>query len=166
MIDEQLKFHRATDKDLLIISELAIKLGQQHVGYDRQRFNFESFAPIEKSYRDFFSEQLQNERAVILLAELNKTIVGYAFIRIEQKHFGDLLDAGAWLHDIYFEENIRGRGIGKQFFEEIIKVAKNLGSGSLMLMVSPHNTNARKFFEHCGFRPTMQEMRIDFENKE
>jgi GNAT superfamily N-acetyltransferase len=101
-----------------------------------------------------------------LVVELDETIVGYAFIRFEPDNFGDLFKESAWLHDIYFEKTARGKGIGKRFFTEVIKAAKSLGSESLMLTVSPHNMTAKKFFEQHGFRPTMQEMRLDFEIEE
>lgn len=163
MIEAQLKIRRAKRKDLPKLVELALGLVRQHQNYDAQRFNLSNFEPIQDSYADFFTKQLRSKKAVILVAEFGETIVGYAFIRFESESFVDLINESAWLHDIYFDESARGKGIGKKFFAEIINAAKTLGSNSLMLSVSPHNTNAKKFFEQIGFRPTMQEMRLDFE---
>jgi diamine N-acetyltransferase len=166
MIEEKPKIRRAKRKDLPKIIELGIGLGKQHLNYDTQRFNLINFEPIQETYANFFAKQLRNKKAIILVAELGETIVGYAFIRFEPDNLGDLLKESAWLHDIYFEKTARDKGIGKQFFVEIIKAAKSLGSESLMLTVSSQNETAKRFFEQRGFRPTMQEMRLDFEIEE
>lgn len=163
---EKLNIRQAETKDLAEIIELGIKLAEQHLKYDQKRFTLTVFEPVRETFAGFFSEQLRNEKAKFLVVELNKHIVGYAFVRVESKSFGDLLAESVWLHDIYLDEKSRGKSIGKQFFEEIIKVAKSLGSDNLMLTVSPKNKIAQKFFEQCGFRLTMQEMRLDFENEE
>lgn len=147
--------------DLRAIVDLAVALAKLHFDYDKQRFSRGSFEPLEKTHQDFMRDQLQNPRSVFLLAEENGRIIGYAFLRLEPKSLGDLLDDGAWLHDIYFEEGARSRGVGKLFFDAVVDEAKGLGSKSLMLTVSPHNTTAQKFFAKCGFRHTMHEMRLE-----
>ncbi len=160
--DYELNIRHATIEDLPEIVRLAIELAGQHINYDSDRFNLASFEPIQKTYVDYFSKQLKNSQTIILIAELNQTIVGYAFIRSEPKDFLELLGESVWLHDIYFSETARGNGVGKKFFEAIINEARHLGSKNLMLSVSPHNKTAQKFFTQLGFRPTLQEMRLDF----
>lgn len=108
------------------------------------------------------NEEIKKKNAVVLIAESESEIVGYAFLRIEEESFIELLKTSVWLHDIYLAETARGAGIGKTFFEAIKKAARDLGSDSLMLSVSPHNPTARKFFEQQGFRSTLIEMRLDF----
>ena len=157
-----LTIRRAKMDDLAAIVDLGVELARQHFSYDQQRFTGEPFEPLEQTHQDFFREQLDNPNSVFLIAEENGRIIGYAFLRIERKSLGDLLDDGVWLHDIYFEENARGRGVGKFFFDTVIDEAKKLGSKSLMLTVSPHNATAQEFFAKRGFRQTMIEMRLDF----
>ena len=157
-----LTIRRAKMDDLAAIVDLGVALARQHFNYDQQRFIREPFEPLEQTHTDFFREQLNNPNSVFLVAEENGRIIGYAFLRLERKSLGDLLDNGVWLHDIYFEENARGRGVGKLFFDSVIDEAKKLGSKSLMLTVSPDNKTAREFFTKRGFRQTMIEMRVDF----
>lgn len=159
--DLRLKIRRAAAEDLDALGKLGGELVFQHVAYDKLRFK--PPATIVEDYTEFFKNEIANESSVVLIAELDAEIVGYAFIRFEAASFVELLAAGAWLHDIYLVEAARGKGVSEPFFAAIIEAAQNLGSASLMLSVSPHNSVARKFFERHGFRPTMQEMRLDFE---
>jgi GNAT superfamily N-acetyltransferase len=152
---------RAAIEDLPSISQLAVKLAVQHNNYDKKRFERAAFEPLAESHTDYLSAQMRDRRTVFLVAELNDRIIGYAFLRLEEESLLALLKEGAWLHDIYFEENARGRGISQKFFEAIIEEAKNLGSDSLMLQVASNNAAAQRFFAKLGFRPTMHEMRLD-----
>ena len=68
---------------------------------------------------------------------------------------------GVWLHDIYIDEKARGRGVGESLFRAIKNEAERLGSSFLMLSVSPKNIEGQRFFAKMGFRPTMQEMRLE-----
>jgi len=142
--DLRLNIRRAAAEDLDALGKLGGELVFQHVAYDKLRF--QPTASIVEDYTEFFKNEIANESSVVLIAELDAEIVGYACIRFEAASFVELLAAGAWLHDIY-----------------LVEAARNLGSDNLMLSVSPHNRVARKFFERHGFRPTMQEMRLDFE---
>lgn len=159
-----LKIRRAATGDLDALGRLGSELARQHIGYDKLRFSPND--PKAKSFSEFFAGEIENENSVILIAELSGKIVGHAFIRFEPYSFIDLLNAGAWLHDVYLVESARGKSVSKPFFEAIIEEAHNLDSDSLMLSVSPHKRVARKFFEQNGFRQTMQEMCLDFENEE
>lgn len=157
----ELKIRRARAEDVLALGELGSKLALQHYGYDQLRFTM--FQPLEENHRDFFANEITNQESVVLMLEINKEICGYAFIRLEPSSLVELYQTGAWLHDIYLTEKTRGKSVSKRFFEAILNEARQLGSDHLMLSVSPHNTTARKFFERFGFRPTLLEMRLDFE---
>lgn len=163
-INSELKIRRATIEDVSALGKLGSKLALQHIGYDKSRFT--PVEPLEESHTAFFAGEIKNEKTVILILELDGEIAGYAFLRFEPASFVELIAAGAWLHDIYLTEAARGKGAGSLFFDEIIIEARKMNSKSLMLSVSPHNTTARKFFEQYGFRPTMQEMRLDFKPDE
>ena len=155
-----LKIRRATIEDLPSLVGFAVKLIRQHQAYDADRFN--GFEPLEAKYTEFFPEQINNQQAVILVAELEKKIAGYAFLKIEEESFLDVRTATVWLHDIYIDEAARGAQLGRRLLDAAVEAAHNLGSSSLMLSVSPHNQTANKLFKDYGFRPTLTEMRLDF----
>jgi GNAT superfamily N-acetyltransferase len=156
----KLQIRRATIEDLPALVNFAVKLIRQHQTYDADRFT--AVEPLEDEYAKFFPEQLKNKQAVILVGALEKQITGYAFLKIEDESFLDVRAATVWLHDIYIDESARGAKLGMQLLAAAVEAARDLGSSSLMLSVSPKNETANKLFKAYGFRPTMTEMRLDF----
>jgi GNAT superfamily N-acetyltransferase len=157
-----LNIRHAAIEDISAIASLAVELARQHHKYDEKRFDLTTFEPLQESHTEYLLGQFRDPKSVFLVAELGGKIVGYAFLRIEPASLLGLSTEGVWLHDIYFEEPARGRGISQLFFDVIIEEAKKLGSDHLMLGVSPQNVAGQKFFTKIGFRPTMHEMRLDF----
>jgi GNAT superfamily N-acetyltransferase len=154
MADTSIQIRRAARTDLSMLAQFGQALGHLHTSFDEQRF----VVPDEGMFRQFFEGELAREDAVLLIAEIDSTPVGYAFIRSEPGSLEELRDAGAWLHDIYVKPDARTRGVGRRLVAAAFDAARQLGSNSLMLGVSPHNETGRALFERMGFRPTMIEM--------
>jgi len=152
---------RATRKDARTVAEMAIKLAQQHVGYDSQRFS--ELAPLEQA-ESYYGSQTETGDATVLVAELDGKIVGFAYIQYEAKDYANLLETAAWLHDIYIAEAARGQNAGKLLIEKSIEAAQKLGADKLMLSVAAKNEFAKEFFERNGFKETMVEMMLDLTN--
>lgn len=149
---------RATRKDARTVAEMAIKLALQHVGYDSRRFS--ELAPLEQA-EWYYGNQTETDDAAILVAEIENEIVGFAYIQYEARDYANLLEAAAWLHDIYISEAARRQAAGKLLIEKSIEAAKELGADKLMLSVAAKNELARGFFERSGFKETMVEMMLD-----
>jgi ribosomal protein S18 acetylase RimI-like enzyme len=147
--------------DLATLARFGLALAHVHVALDDRRFR----APGRglQAYLEFFEPELERPESALLIAELDATAVGYAFVRMEPSSLEALLESSAWLHDAYVEPPFRGRGIGRQLVGAAIESARRLGSASLMLEVSPENTTARQLYERFGMRRTMMEMRLDFD---
>ena len=156
----EVKIRRATGGDLESLVAFAIQLFRQHQAYDRDRFQIAE--PLAVRQREFFAEQINSEQTAFIVAESDEKIVGYAFLKIEEESFIDVRTATVWLHDIYLDEAARGRKIGERLLDAAKNAARDLGSDSLMLSVSPNNETAYKLFKDYGFRPTLTEMRLDF----
>ncbi|HEY2867100.1 MAG TPA: GNAT family N-acetyltransferase [Pyrinomonadaceae bacterium] len=161
LTDDPFKVRKARIEDLPAIAKMAVKLARQHGEYDKQRFDLSIFEPLEPRHLEYLTEQFRREDTSFLVAVVDEDIVGYAFLRIEPQSFPSLDQQGVWLHDIYFEESARRLGLATQFFDAITDEAREMGSRFLMLCVSPKNVAGQKFFAKMGFRPTMQEMRLD-----
>ncbi len=149
---------RAVTQDARTIAEYAIKLVVQHQDYDAHRFS--RLATVEQAER-FYGSQIKVNDAVVLVAELEDVIIGFAYLQFEAKDHANLLENAAWLHDIYIDEAARGHNAGKSLIEESIEIAKELGADKLMLSVAAKNDYGRKFFERNRFRTTMVEMMFD-----
>ncbi|HQU84090.1 MAG TPA: GNAT family N-acetyltransferase [Pyrinomonadaceae bacterium] len=149
---------RANSDDALKVGELAYKLAVQHRNYDAKRFSvFAKPAQMAQVY----GRQTQAKDAAVLVAELEKEIVGFAYLEFEAINYAGLLENAVWLHDIYIEEAARGKNVGKLLIEFSAETAKKLGANKLMLSVAAKNEFARNFFENQGFKPTMVEMMLD-----
>ncbi|HEX8289976.1 MAG TPA: GNAT family N-acetyltransferase [Pyrinomonadaceae bacterium] len=156
-------FRRAVREDARTIAEFAHKLVEQH-----QQYNPKRFAEIadKEQMTMFYGSQTQAKDAAVLVAEFEKRVVGFAYIKYEAKNYADLLVSAAWMHDLYVEETARGQKAGKLLLEKAVEVAKQLGAEKLMLTAAFQNKRAREFFEHNGFRTTMVEMMFDLTEKE
>lgn len=158
---EAFEIRKAVFGDIPAIARMAVKLARQHGEYDSKRFDLSIFEPLELKHFEYMVEQFEREDTSFLVALLDNKIVGYAFLRVEPSSLLSLDQKGVWLHDIFFEESVRGRGFAERFFDAIIDEARKMGSGFLMLGVSPKNTAGKKFFAKMRFRATMQEMRLE-----
>ncbi|MBK1989646.1 GNAT family N-acetyltransferase [Sphaerospermopsis aphanizomenoides BCCUSP55] len=147
---------KATIDDHQGVIKYAIKLVHQHQNFNP--FRFVEFENHEQQLFDFFAEEIVNPKAVVLVVEVENEIIGYSFIRLEERSLVDIAPAAAWLHDIYIDESARGMGAGKLLLDASIDAAKKLGSQVLMLQVAAQNEFAKKLFEANGFKVATYEM--------
>jgi len=146
----------AQARDLPAIAELAGQLVRQHYGFDAQRFML--IPNVESGYAHFFSGELSNPDTLILAAELNGSVVGYAYARLEPRDWNALLDACGALHDIFVNETVRRQGIARRLVEAVREGLRAKGAPRLLLHTASKNQTAREFFAALGFRETMIEL--------
>ena len=149
---------RATRDDSERVAEFAIKLVEQHHEYDPDRFAL--IASVE-GMQWFYGGQVEAPNAAVLVAEIDRKIVGFAYVTYEERDYAALADTPAYLHDIYVDEGARHSGAGQALIDGSVKVAKEFGASKLILSVAVRNEVARHFFERSGFRPTMTEMTLN-----
>jgi GNAT superfamily N-acetyltransferase len=145
--------------DIPQLAVLGAALAAQHRSYDPLRFVVAG-DPLQ-TFTTFFTEELANPDAAIVVAEEDHAILGYAFARLESASLVDLTDSAYWLHDLYLLPSARGRGCGKALVRTIGETVRARGGRKLLLSVSPKNTVATQAFQALGFRPTMVEMQIE-----
>jgi GNAT superfamily N-acetyltransferase len=155
-----LKIRQATVSDLEEIVRYAVAIALQHQDFNPVRFKV--FPDHLNLVREYFREELSSDRSIINLLCQDEEVVGYSFVKIEEASVEKLTAQGAWLHDIFIDEKVRGSGGGKMLLEASKDAAKRLGSTSLMLHVATQNAYARKFFESNGFGETSTEMMVVF----
>ncbi len=146
----------AEARDLPAIAELAGKLVRQHFAFDAQRFML--IPNVEAGYARFFNSQLASPETVILTAELEGAVVGYAYARLEPKDWNNLLDAHGALHDIFVAESTRRKGVARRLVEAVREQLKAKGAPRVVLHTASKNHSARAFFAALGFRETMIEL--------
>ncbi|HEY3666499.1 MAG TPA: GNAT family N-acetyltransferase [Polyangiaceae bacterium] len=147
--------------DLPSIAELAGKLVRQHYAFDAQRFML--IPNVEAGYARFFGGELSNPDTLILAAELDSKIVGYAYARLESRDWNALLDECGALHDIYVLEDVRRQGVARRLVAAVSDGLRAKGAPRLVLHTASKNRAAREFFAALGFRETMIELTVELE---
>jgi GNAT superfamily N-acetyltransferase len=87
----------------------------------------------------------------ILLAHEGKEILGYAFYFYTYSSF--LARRTLYLEDIFITDKMRNKGIGKLFFNELLKIAKKNKCGRMEWCVLDWNKNAIEFYNKLGAKP-------------
>ncbi len=145
------------------IGGLLIRLVEQHVEYDPERFS--NFVTHEGAAA-FYGSRIEAKEAAVVVAEIEGQIAGFAYLEFEERNYEELLDKAVWLHDIYLEPEARSAGTGTALMQAAIKAAKELRGDKLLLGVAAKNLTAQAFFEGFGFRTTMLEMTLDLDKSE
>jgi len=148
---------RATRDDAAAVADYSMKLVEQHQVYDPLRFA--RIADLD-GMKWFYGGQTKAENAVVLVAELDGRVVGFAYVTYEEKNYADLAVSAAHLHDIYVDGDVRRSGAGQKLIEAAVGAAKEFGASKLMLSVAARNPAAQGFFEQAGFETTMHEMML------
>ncbi|MBX9655725.1 GNAT family N-acetyltransferase [bacterium] len=151
---------RANANDLPILSQMGAELGRQHKRYDNLRFV--PTEPLDKSFSDFYRNELDDDNAAIFVAQIEDKVAGYVFVRIEPDSFVSWFKETGWIHDIYVARRWRKTPVAYKLLHAGIEHLRALGSPGVMLAVAAKNGKARQFFKRSGFRVTMHEMRLDF----
>ena len=142
--------------DLPAVCRLAAELVRQHHRLDPPRFLL--VESVEDGYSWFFERELKRKGALILVADIEGKIVGYAYGTLERRNWNDLLDACGKLNDLFVDPTGRRRGVGRALAEEMLSRLGARGAPRVVLLTAWLNPDAHKFFEAIGFRRTMLEM--------
>jgi ribosomal protein S18 acetylase RimI-like enzyme len=143
-------------EDLGPVGVLAGGLVRLHHQWDADRFFLTD--DVEGGYRWFFGTQLGRHEVVLLVAELDARVVGYAYATTEARDWSRLLDAHGALHDVAVEAGARRRGVGRALVEAAVQALEARGAPRVVLMSATQNAAAQALFASLGFRPTMVEL--------
>jgi ribosomal protein S18 acetylase RimI-like enzyme len=140
---------------------MAAALVREHHLLDAQRFML--VEPVELGYRNWLGKEITRRGAVILVAEKDLEIVGYAYGTLESRNWNDLLDECGKLHDVYVVDGARRRRLATRLVESMLLELKALGAPRVVLMSADGNRAAQALFRSLGFRRTMVEMTRELE---
>lgn len=149
--------------DLPQVGPLAAGLVEFHHKIDSARFF--TVPNVAAGYQRWFTEELQNPKAILLVACMGETLVGYAYGTLEARDWAMLLDAHAVLHDIYIADTAREHGAGDALVAAFVKACQGKEVEKVVLYTAKDNVSAQRVFERQGFRPTMVEMMLELAPK-
>ena len=132
-----------------------------HNSYDPGRF-----APLGsvEGAEAFYASQADQVDVVLLVAEIDNRVVGFAYMQFERINYADLLENALRVHDLYVDEMARGSGAGRELLNASREAAREFGADKMVLSVAAENEPAQAFFSHEGFRQTMIEMTVNLKD--
>ncbi len=148
---------RATSADLPRIGELGAILVETHHEFDARRFLAASNR-TPADYATFLGSQLEDPDVVILVADHNGDMIGYAYAALEGYDYMSLRGPAGVLHDIVVDPGHRGRGVGRRLLDATLAHLKSRGAPRVVLSTAERNEAAQRLFASAGFRRTMVEM--------
>jgi ribosomal protein S18 acetylase RimI-like enzyme len=146
----------ASEKDGEALGRMGAALARQHHEFDPRRFWLPDH--LEPGYRSWLLREAKSRDAVVLIADREGEVVGYAYGRLEARDWNKLLDRHGGFHDLWVEPHARTAGVGKALAEALCERLIGLGAPRVLLMSASPNTAAQRLFARLGFRSTMVEM--------
>jgi GNAT superfamily N-acetyltransferase len=153
---------RANRGDAPALGRLGGLLLRQHHGFDARRFIPPGDDP-EGGYAWFLGRQLERDDGVVLVAERDGAVVGYAWAGIEPRSWKELRDECAFLHDIVVDAEARGHGVARALIDAVVAWSRARDMPRLMLWTAEANAPAQRLFAARGFRLTMREMTLELD---
>jgi ribosomal protein S18 acetylase RimI-like enzyme len=148
---------KATRADAGALGRLGALLVRTHHDFDDKRF-IPPTPRTEQGYGSFLASQIDDKDAVVLVAEEGGEIVGYAYGTNEGPDWMSLRGPAGALHDILVEPPHRGKGIGAELLQAVVRALEEKGAPRVVLSTAFQNETAQRLFKRAGFRRTMIEM--------
>jgi len=155
----------ATTADGDSLGRLGALLVQEHFEFDPRRF----LAPNPSTpalYAAFLLSQLEEPRAVVMVADRGGDAIAYAYGAVEGYDYMALRGPAAVLHDLIVAPEWRGRGVGRALVHATITALAVQGAPRVVLSTAERNQSAQRFFERIGFRRTMVELTRELEARD
>lgn len=148
---------RALPTDREALGRLGSMLMHVHYSFDRLRF-LDPGDDAAEGYAEFLSSQLDDDEAVVLVAEEDGRVLGYLYAAIEPLSWKELRDRAGFIHDVAVDAAGRRRGVASALISAALQWFREHKVPRALLWTSPSNTSARAAFAKFGFRETMIEM--------
>jgi ribosomal protein S18 acetylase RimI-like enzyme len=155
----------ATPADLPALGRLGALLVRVHHDFDSDRF-IAATPQTETSYGAFLGRQLAEPNVVVLAAERDGEVVGYAFAGVEGVDYMSLRGPAGVLYDIVVDPAHREQGVGRALLDAALAALQAKGAPQAVLSTAERNEAAQRLFARAGFRRTMIEMTRELPAKE
>jgi ribosomal protein S18 acetylase RimI-like enzyme len=145
----------ATRADLPQAAALGAEIVRLHHATNPKRFFM--LEDPQSGYEWWLAQEIERPEAVVLVAELDGNIVGYAYGAIEDRDWSILVDRHGAFHDLCVAESARRKGVGRALAKAMLEQLAQLGAPRVLARTMVQNTAAQRLIEEFGFTPTMVE---------
>lgn len=156
----------ATSADVPAVLPMVERICALHKRWDPSKYGFRE-NPSE-IYRRWLTARADDPRAVFLVAERAAMLRDVPFLggfligTVEREIPIYRLEQYGFIHDLWVEPTYRNEGIGRQMVMRAIERFREIGVAQVRLDTAAQNDVARGLFAACGFRPSVQEMLLEF----
>lgn len=143
--------------DAPAMGRLGALLVTEHHEIDPKRF----LAPrpdMPQAYGHFLDSQRERPDKIVLVAERDGAVVGYAYAGAEGNDYMVLRGPAGEIYDLVVDPAHRRQGIGSVLLEAALAALARLGAPRAVLFTADKNYGAQQMFDRAGFRRTMIEM--------
>ena len=156
-VEHAVKIRPATSADMEILGGFGALLVALHHELDDKRF-IEAAKSTPLRYGQFLQSQLARPEVIVIVAEDDGGLLGYAYAASEGFDYMSLRGPAGVIHDLFVDPGRRREGVGRLLLEAAMAGLKSLGAARFVLSTAHRNEAARSLFAAMGFRPTMIEM--------
>ncbi|MDT4859264.1 Mycothiol acetyltransferase [compost metagenome] len=150
----------ARDEDVPVLGKYGSDLMALHHQWDPNRF-IATGTGTKASYARWLRSQLEKPDVVVLAAEQEEMIVGYAYAALEGYDYMALRRPAGVVHDLFVDPEKRNQGVGRMLLDAVIAELQGRGADLVVLSTAHRNEAAQRLFAAAGFRPTMVEMTLN-----
>ena len=143
-----MEIRKAKLQDIEQVTKYGLILLKQHSDLDPY------FTPIEtvgEVYRKFLEGCLHSEDKLLLVAEIDGKLVGYAAGVIQTRSPIFRIAENGYINDVFVEEAFRKLGIAREFLTELKKWFESKGIKHVELSVLAGNEVGKKTWTKFGF---------------
>jgi len=146
-----MKIREAKREDIKHIANLNVQLFEYHLQFDARAHYYELRPNSEKTAIKHLDDMLTSEDSTIFVAEERGTIVGYIAGEIVERLPVFEVDKRGDIWEGFVLEEFRGRGIGRQLTERMLRWFKEGGIGYAQLSVDSRNELGYNIWGSLGF---------------
>ena len=148
-----MKIRKARQRDVDYIAQLWKEFMDFHRQHDD---HFSRSRRGHLQFKDFLSKKISARNALVLVAQVNRRIVGYIVASIDayvpvfiEKRYGAI-------YDLMVDSGFRRRGIGRRLVCEAREWFRKRGIKRMELSVAASNRLAVRFWSRVGFKTYME----------
>jgi ribosomal protein S18 acetylase RimI-like enzyme len=147
----------ARAEDEAAMGRLGAMLVEEHHRFDPKRF-IAPLPQLSERYGQFLAAQIASPGKVVLVAEREGAVLGYAYGCAEGSDYMVLRGPAGEIYDIVVDPAHRRQGIGMALLDAMVEALAELGVPRAVLFTAEKNRGAQAMFDRAGFRRTMIEM--------
>ena len=142
---------RAQEKDIEAIEALLVQVDMVHHNGRPDLFKGPAVKYTAQELREILKH---DETPVFVNVDEDGNVQGHAFCMFQQhQHDNVLTDIKTlYIDDICVFEHLRGRNVGRELYDYVVRFARENGCYNVTLNVWECNPGARRFYEKCGMK--------------